>query len=66
MFRKELLITLAFALGVFVIVALLASLGVRKVQTEGRSLARDTLPGDSDRGCGPVQAADITNDPWAV
>lgn len=45
MFRKELLITLAIALAVFVLVALLASWGVRKVQTEGKLLAQDTLPG---------------------
>ena len=45
MFRKELIITLALALGIFVMVVILASLGVRKVQTEGESLARDTLPG---------------------
>ena len=45
MFRKELLITLTLALGIFIIVALLASMAVRNVQRVGESLARDTLPG---------------------
>lgn len=45
MFRKELLITLTLALGVLIVVALFASMGVRNVQRAGESLARDTLPG---------------------